>query len=34
MEAADESRRQGGKSIVLQDVYNAHLKKAKALNLF
>jgi len=28
MEAADESKRLGGKSIILQDVYNKHLNKA------
>ncbi len=29
MEAADESKRKNGKSIILNDVYNKHFKKAK-----
>jgi hypothetical protein len=37
MEAADESKRKGGKSIALKDVYATHLKKAnktiQSLNL-
>jgi predicted dehydrogenase len=31
MEAADESKRHGGKSVLLQDVYNRHFDKAKTM---
>jgi hypothetical protein len=31
MEAADESKRKGGKSIQLKDVYDTHLKKANKI---
>jgi hypothetical protein len=31
MEAADESKRKGGKSIALKDVYATHLKKANKI---
>ena len=31
MEAADESKRRGGKSVLLHEVYDAHLKKANKI---